>query len=485
MESKKKGLIVTLLLALCHIAGLIRVLLISYVFGSGRIADLISYSFSYPNQARKKIEEGTGNLALIRMLGENKGEGIPLFLLLLHLGLLLIILILSPLLSSLAFHFTAFTPDEIRLGTVLFSSFLIFLVIYNYAANLGSYLQIRGKKELSALLASIPSIIAIAALLLLTDETGAYAFSIGLLAGALIYLILSFFLARCNGMRFSHTADLERGFIRLYSSSFLLILLSVLESVPLFLSSAMIEKGSIYFSNAYTLILLPYGFLIELFTILVYPEMAKCDRNTLKAKALDGLYLVSFLSLSISLLLSSFSSEICVFLFEGGDYLKADALQTASILVLLSPSVCLMCLFSYYQRMMFLTFDNKTILITILGKIVLSYILLFTLPSTLYKSSLILLLSSAFAIILSFIFSTALKRKDALRSIIYSLIAALPLIALAVVKDTIKLNNFFNSKTVLLLTSLTLGIIVFLSSCILFMAIKKGSRFLQSPDSKK
>ena len=135
--------------------------------------------------------------------------------------------------------------------------------------------------------------------------------------------------------------------------------------------------------------------------------------------------------------------------------------------------------------MMFLTFDNKTILITILGKIVLSYILLFTLPSTLYKSSLILLLSSAFAIILSFIFSTALKRKDALRSIIYSLIAALPLIALAVVKDTIKLNNFFHSKTVLLLTSLTLGIIVFLSSCILFMAIKKGSRFLQSPDSKK
>ena len=66
MESKKKGLIVTLLLALCHIAGLIRVLLISYVFGSGRIADLISYSFSYPNQARKKIEELTARQAAIK-----------------------------------------------------------------------------------------------------------------------------------------------------------------------------------------------------------------------------------------------------------------------------------------------------------------------------------------------------------------------------------------------------------------------------------
>ena len=41
--------------------------------------------------------------------------------------------------------------------------------------------------------------------------------------------------------------------------SFLLILISVFEIIPLFLSSANIEKGSIYFTNAYAALRFSYG----------------------------------------------------------------------------------------------------------------------------------------------------------------------------------------------------------------------------------
>ena len=85
MEIRRKNFLIPLMLLLSHLLGLLRVILVSYKFGSTTDADLLSYSFSYPNQARKKIEEGTDNLALIRKLGaERNSESVSFFILLFH-----------------------------------------------------------------------------------------------------------------------------------------------------------------------------------------------------------------------------------------------------------------------------------------------------------------------------------------------------------------------------------------------------------------
>ena len=472
MENRRKGFLVPLILLFSHLMGLIRVLLISYVYGASRSADLISYTFSFPNQARKKIEEGTGNLALIRELGEERRSGsVSLFILLFHLISLLLAFPISHIISSFIFHFTAFSHIEIEKGKNLFLSFLIFLILFSYAGNLNAYLQIRGKKEISTFLTALPSLSAIVMLCLLNERVGIYTLSFGLLIGALIYLIISFIYALKCGMKISFSFKFDRPFMKSYMTSFSLVLLSVLEIIPLFLSSATIEKGSIYFSNAYSIIILPYAFLIELFTIMVYPDLSKTEKRELKRKRAEALYTVSFLSLSISLLIASFSNEIAVFLFEKGRYTHSDALNTASLIHISSLAIYFLSLFSFIERMMFLNLEEKKSIIANTIKIALAYFMMMFLKSSIYKSSIILLLSSVSA----FLFSLFMERdlKANIKSILYSNISSIPLLILFLIKENYDFSNCFSEKIPLLLVSLATGCAFFIISAIIFLLIKK------------
>ena len=321
MENDRRKLLVPLALVFSHLLGLVRVLLISYVFGSSRSADLISFTFSYPNQARKKIEEGTGNLALIRELGEERRSGsVSLFILLFHLAALIVVLLASKPLSAFLFHFTSFSENDVGLGGNLLLSFLIFLVLFSYSSNLNAYLQINRRKEISALLSALPSLFSIIMLYAFKEEKGIYAFPIGLIAGGGVYLIASLIYAVKCGMRIDFTFSFDRPFMRSYFISFFLVLISVIEIIPLFLSSASVEKGSIYFSNAYSILILPYTFLVELFTIAIYPELSVSGREERKERSLEALYTLSYISFAVFILIASFSNEISVFLFERGRY---------------------------------------------------------------------------------------------------------------------------------------------------------------------
>ena len=447
MENDRRKFLVPLALVFSHLLGLVRVLLISYVFGSSRSADLISFTFSYPNQARKKIEEGTGNLALIRELGEERRSGsVSLFILLFHLAALIVVLLASKPLSAFLFHFTSFSENDVGLGGNLLLSFLIFLVLFSYSSNLNAYLQINGRKEISALLSALPSLFSIIML---------YAFKV-----------------KC-GMRIDFTFSFDRPFMRSYFISFLLVLISVIEIIPLFLSSASVEKGSIYFSNAYSILILPYTFLVELFTIAIYPELSVSSREERKERSLEALYTLSYISFAVFILIASFSNEISVFLFERGRYDYIDCLATGSLLSLTSASIYFLAITAFFQRMMFLNLEGRRIIAASAFKIVLSYLLLLLLPPSIFKSSLILLLSSAATLVFSLLVSR--NPGQNLMKILLSLIPAIPLMALYVVKRRVDFTSFHTSKIPLLLLSLATGCIVFFFSFLIFILTKKGS----------
>ena len=474
MENDRRKFLVPLALVFSHLLGLVRVLLISYVFGSSRSADLISFTFSYPNQARKKIEEGTGNLALIRELGEERRSGsVSLFILLFHLAALIVVLLASKPLSAFLFHFTSFSENDVGLGGNLLLSFLIFLVLFSYSSNLNAYLQINGRKEISALLSALPSLFSIIMLYAFKEEKGIYAFPIGLIAGGGIYLIASLIYAVKCGMRIDFTFSFDRPFMGSYFISFLLVLISEIEIIPLFLSSASVEKGSIYFSNAYSILILPYTFLIELFTIAIYPELSVSSREERKERSLEALYTLSYFSFAVFILIASFSNEISVFLFERGRYDYIDCLATGSLLSLTSASIYFHAITAFFQRMMFLNLEGRRIIAASAFKIVLSYLLLLLLPPSIFKSSLILLLSSA----ATFIFSLLISRNPGqnLMKILLSLIPAIPLMALYVVKRRVDFTSFHTSKIPLMLLSLATGCIVFFFSFLIFILTKKGS----------
>ena len=473
MANRKNEVLTTFFLLLSHLAGLVRTLLVSYLYGSSRIADLISFSFSYPNQARKKMEEGTGNLALLRRLGEEREKGsVSLFILSFHIIALVVVLLFSDTLSSFIFRFTQFREDEAELGKRFFKAFLVFLTLFSYAMNLNSYMQMKGRKSLSAALSSIPSLISIVILAFFEEKLGPYAFSLGLLAGAVVYLLISLFYAFDSGMRFSISLRFDRPFVKSYLLSFLLILISVFEIIPLFLSSANTEKGSIYFTNAYAVLMLPYGFLMELFTVICYPELSRARKEEEAGKREKALLLVSFLSLSIFLLLFSFSAEISVFLFEKGLYERQDALETAHLLRLAAPSIYFLSLFSFFQRMMFLNLENRKILILSSLKIAVAYLMLILLDDGMEKSAMILLISSAFPFILSI--ASMRNAKKNLKMIGLSMIAAIPLMILGIIKRRLDLSAFITAKIFLLLSSLALGLLCFALSLLIYLKIIKG-----------
>lgn len=472
MENRRKNFLIPLMLLLSHLLGLLRVILVSYKFGSTTDADLLSYAFSYPNQARKKIEEGTDNLALIRKLGaERNSESVSFFILLFHFAALFLLCMLSFPISNLLFRFSSFTKEAVEKGSYLILTFLCFIVLFSYGSNLNAYLQISGKKLSSTVLSSVPSFFSIVFLFLFSENIGVYSFSLGLLTGGIAYFLISFIYALRCGMRIKFTLDFDVSFAKSYLVSVFLVLISVVEILPLFLSSSFISKGSIYFSNAYSILLMPNIFIIELFTIVIYPELSRLNERERSRKALDALYQLSFISLSIFLLLFSFSNEISYFLFFGGKYTHEDAMNTAALLRLASPSVYFLSIFSFFQRMMFLSLKGKKIIASSILKIALSYLLLFILNDTIFKSSYILLLTSAFIFLFMLLSSKNVKKEVNL--IFKSAIASIPLILLTVLKLRLDFSSFIENKLVLLIVSLASGALAFLLSAVIFMKVGK------------
>ena len=219
---------------------------------------------------------------------------------------------------------------------------------------------------------------------------------------------------------------------------------------------------------------MPNIFIIELFTIVIYPELSQLNESERSRKALDALYQLSFISLSIYLLLFSFSNEISYFLFFGGKYTHEDAMNTAALLRLASPSVYFLSIFSFFQRMMFLSLKGKKIIVSSILKIALSYLLLFILSDTIFKSSYILLLTSAFIFLFMLLSSKNVKKE--VNVIVKSALAAIPLILLTVFKLRLDFSSFIENKLVLLIVSLASGALVFLFSAVIFMKVGKRLR---------
>ncbi len=469
MENKKDKIAASIIIALSHLAGLIRVSLVSFIFGSSVRSDILSFNFSLINPARKKIEDGTGNLTLLKS-DEKRCESTTLFIILFHAILFLLAIFFSDFIYSLIFKLTSFSQYYYEEGMIFFKTLLVFLVLFSLSSNFNSYLIKNNKKALSSFLTILPSVFSIIFLIFFHEEKGILAFSEGLLAGVFSYLFLSFIFAIREGMRI-RIKMADAAFLKAYFLSILLIILSIVESLPFFLSSSKIENVSLYFSNSYTIANLPYAFLIELFTILQFKDMKK-------GRGDESLMIFTFLSLSISLLLFSFSEEIVSFLFLSSSYRIDDVINTARILSLISPTIFLLSVFSLFQRMMFISCNNKSILFTITLKIIFSYVLLLFMSSGFYKSSLIFLITAALSFSAGFFFIEKWDRKVAAEAILKALICALPLIMLSIFKGFVKFRFSYDEKIKLLLLSLAVGLsVLFLSILILIkMHPKRDAR---------
>ena len=149
-------------------------------------------------------------------------------------------------------------------------------------------------------------------------------------------------------------------------------------------------------------------------------------------------------------------------------------MNTAALLRLASPSVYFLSIFSFFQRMMFLSLKGKKIIVSSILKIALSYLLLFILSDTIFKSSYILLLTSAF--IFLFMLLSSKNAKKEVNMIFKSALASIPLILLTVFKLRLDFSSFIENKLVLLIVSLASGALVFLFSAVIFMKVGKRLR---------
>ena len=121
--------------------------------------------------------------------------------------------------------------------------------------------------------------------------------------------------------------------------------------------------------------------------------------------------------------------------------------------------------------MMFLNLENRKILILSSLKIAVAYLMLILLDDGMEKSAMILLISSAFPFILSI--ASMRNAKKNLKMIGLSMIAAIPLMILGIIKRRLDLSAFITAKILLLLSSLALGLLCFALSLLIYKTLAR------------
>ncbi len=388
MESRKEKAAVALMTVASRLLGLVRSMLCAFLFGTGAQADLLNYTFGVPNQARKCLEEGTGNIAVITRTGRVGRNVVVGNIILVHAFFLAGVLILGLPIALLVMRFSSFGEHLVRQGTWMLLLFFLFLFFYSLSSSLAGVLMAERRAVAANLLPLVQSVLSVVLLVVLQKRSGVLSFPVAMLLSSIAFLISASTVLFAVGKGIRPVLRPDRRFIGPYMSNLAVLVLSVLVSFPYFLSSTRHVGSTTFFSNAYLLVMLPYGFLLSYVNSFFLPSLSRLGGKERDKEIGKVFFLSSFFMIVVSCAFLSFGGEICIFLFSGGRYDVEDALVTSSFLTLMVPGAFFLMVFSILERLMFVDGEEKKVRTVLLCQLVFSYAVMLVSGSGMYAGAL-------------------------------------------------------------------------------------------------
>lgn len=351
-----KGIAILALNLASRLMGLLRTLFISAIYGSGSNADVLNYSFSFPNQTRKGLQEGLGNLSLLRSLSRDRRieEEVVSKLLSLHAFFLLILLPLSYPLGLVLMHLSDYGQDARLLGASFMPLYVVFIIFYSLAQSLSAVLQDAGYYVRGQALPLVFSFLVLS-LLFFFGKHSIYVFPLSMAFSSLVYLLVVLISLSRAGVRVKFSKHFDWAFLQSYMKGTYIVFLAIALNMTYYICSTRMKGGATYFSNAHLMILLPYGILISLFAGYHYPKIALEENRWKRLVRIDrALKLLLMLVLPVAILFLTFTKEISIVVFLHGRYTMNDAIHTSLLMNIMIPGMVFMMLFNFLQRLTFL-----------------------------------------------------------------------------------------------------------------------------------
>jgi putative peptidoglycan lipid II flippase len=352
-------------------------------FGLGGETDALFASLAIPMLITSALEVQTPKILIPALTNCTENEGndatsqfvsilITTFSAILFAGVLVLSAFAHLLIRLQA---PGFQPGALQLGVRLFIVLVWLTFFQGLAPILQSFLFSRHRylvPSLGRLTTTLPPIIIVT---LYHARFGIYSVAIGLVVGSLFQLLLLGITSRSNGLKWSllwRPRDARvRGIVKMFGHPMLGHVLSESKMfVENFLASLM-GGGSLsvlrYASRiveAISGVLL--GGIVTSTLPLISVYAAEKKVGEMKRSVLDAIRLIAFLALPISCWLIFTGQPMIVLLFERGRFTRADAVQTAVLIALLTPYVIFGRLIGITQTPFYAKLDTKTPLLSVI-----------------------------------------------------------------------------------------------------------------------
>ena len=476
-DDGKRGVIIVLVTILSRVMGLMRTLFISNIYGAGDTADLINYSYSLPNQARKGLQEGLGNVDLLSRLHNDKSyaEKCVRSILGLHFYVGLFLLAISYPIGWMLMHFSSYTPELEMLGIHFYPFYLFSLLFYSISQSLNAILQDQGHYRRGQVHPLVYSAIVLSGIAIF-GRRHVFAFPLSLLVGSIVYFIITIIALLRLGIRIGIDFRIEKNLRKSYIKGNYMVILYMLMNMVYYISSSQSASGATCFTLAHTLVLIPYSIILMLFTGLYYPRIATCDRRGKRILILDrAIEMLAMLMIPVAILLFTFSKEISVFLFEGGAFTKDNALLVSKVIDLMTPGIVFMLLFGVLERIAFLEKKEGRVYISLTSvTVIISVILLTVGKSDIRIPAILFTLSNVLTSLILLFTTKAVNGKRMIKSLAGAVLISAPMILLSCIwrGRGIFLFDVFDSKFLVLVTALVIGLIAMTMSYLIYYMMR-------------
>jgi putative peptidoglycan lipid II flippase len=374
-SSASSSLVLMVSTLLSRLLGIVRVSIISAVFGAGGTADVINFTFSIPNNIRKLLAEGALSSAFIPVLtrafrGEGKTEDLGAARRLTEKIFGFQVTVLLPLTAAALLFpepvikaLSDFSdPGQLSLAASLLRFFVLYLVIISATAVIQAVLHCRFIFTVSALAPLVFSVTVILSIILLSDSIGAYSMAAGVLAGGLLQMAVQLPSYLRQGFRlrisFSFIDDDFKAVMRLFIPVLLTSgILAAAQQVSFYLASRLPTGAVTAFANAIVFWQMPFGVFYVSIATVFFPMMSRAsqqgNRAALEEQLRKGVGYITVFLIPSALMLFFFSRELSYSLLVNGRFTPDDAERTAAALRAFAPGLLFGGLFNYTQRYFF------------------------------------------------------------------------------------------------------------------------------------
>lgn len=440
----RKSFFLLVLALLSRVMGLMRTLVLAFIYGAGAESDLINFGFSFPNQARKGLQEGLGNVSLLSHLHHDREYAQQCIskVMGIHLVAFFVLIPLALPIGWILMSFSSLDGSYRTLGILFMPLYMVFLVFFSLSQSLSAVLQDAGHYVRAQALPLIFSLIVLVSLFVF-GRSSLWTFPIAVASASAIYLASTLATLKLSGLKVSFSIRNDRAFTVSYLKGMLLFALYLALNMVYYISSGRKSGMATYFTNAHTLVLIPYSIVLTTFTGYHYPKIATVQEKGRRLIFVDqAIRQMLCLMLPVVLLFFTFSKEISIFIFENGAYTRADALATSRLVDILLFGVFFLLGLSVLERLSFLESKERTVYFTMALAIALSVLALLGFDEYAMLPAFMFTFSNVLATAVLLFSSHLISPRRLKKALTECLLVSSPLIVLAATYRGFKVNMF-------------------------------------------